>query len=78
VASLLAVDLQEQWRVIEEVYRRVDERRQAAADVPATESLGYHLHNLHGACEQLFELIARAFEDQIVDDFATNILRGAE
>lgn len=52
--------------MIEEVYRRVDERRQTTADEPATvEALAYQLHNLYGACEQLFELIARAFENQI-------------
>ena len=26
---------------------------------------GLQLHNLYGACEQLFELVARAFENQI-------------
>lgn len=65
-ATLLVLDLREQWRVIEEVYRRVEERRQVASDVPASvEGLAYQLHNLYSACEQLFELIARAFENQI-------------
>jgi hypothetical protein len=65
-ASLLAADLRAQWRVIEEVYRRVEERRRAVTDAPASvEALAYQLHNLYGACEQLFELIARAFENQI-------------
>lgn len=29
------------------------------------EALAYQLHNLYGACKQLFELIARAFENQV-------------
>lgn len=65
-AALVVLDLREQWRVIEEVYRRVEDRRQVASDAPASvEGLAYQLHNLYGACEQLFELIARAFENQI-------------
>jgi len=52
--------------VIEEVYIRVEERRRGASEAPASvEALAYQLHNLYGACEQLFELIARAFENQI-------------
>lgn len=65
-AKLLAVDLRSQWEVIAEVYRRVDERLRSATDEPASvEGLAYQLHNLYGACEQLFELIARAFENRI-------------
>lgn len=52
--------------MIERVYRRLEERRRAASDTPASvEGLAYQLHNLYGACEQLFELVARAFENQI-------------
>lgn len=65
-AALLALDLREQWRVIEMVYGRLEERQRVASDTPASvEGLAYQLHNLYGACEQLFELIARAFENQI-------------
>jgi hypothetical protein len=65
-ATLLVQDLRAQWRVIEEVHDRVADRRQALSDEPATvEGLAYQLHNFYGACEQLFELIARAFENRI-------------
>jgi hypothetical protein len=65
-AALLAIDLREQWLVIEKVFARLDQRRSVASDAPASvEALAYQLHNLYGACEQLFELVARAFENQI-------------
>jgi hypothetical protein len=65
-AALRAIDLREQWLVIEKVYARLDQRRSVASDAPASvEALAYQLHNLCGACEQLFELVARAFENQI-------------
>ena len=65
-AALLVQDLGEQWRVIDEVHHRVDERRRGVSDAPASvEGLAYQLHNLYGACQQLFELIARAFENRI-------------
>lgn len=54
-AALLVQDLREQWRVIDEVHHRVDERRHGVSDAPASvEGLAYQLHNLYGACEQLF------------------------
>jgi hypothetical protein len=65
-AKLLVVDLRAQWEVVEEVYRRMDERLRSATGGPASvEALAYQIHNLYGACEQLFELTARAFENQI-------------
>jgi hypothetical protein len=64
-ASLLVLDLREQWRVIEEVYARVEDRARSGPGPASVEALAYQLHNLYGAFEQLFELIARAFENQI-------------
>jgi hypothetical protein len=66
-ANLLALDLRQQLQVIARIYDRVGARLRDASDQdPATvEALAYQLHNLYGACEQLFELIARAFENQI-------------
>lgn len=53
-AALLALDLREQWLVIDKVYGRIEERRGIASDAPASvEGLAYQLHNLYGACEQL-------------------------
>lgn len=64
-ASLLVLDLREQWRVIEAVYGRVEDRAQSGSEPASVEALAYQLHNLYGTFEQLFELIARAFENQI-------------
>ncbi|MDE0222770.1 MAG: hypothetical protein OXJ90_26120 [Spirochaetaceae bacterium] len=64
--ALLRRDLQDQWEIIDRVFAKVADRNVGAAPSPVqVEALAYQLHNLYGACEQLFELIARAFENQI-------------
>lgn len=64
--ALLRRDLQDQWEIIDRVFAKIAERRLgASASAVQVEALAYQLHNLYGACEQLFELIARAFENQI-------------
>lgn len=64
--ALLRRDLQDQWEIIDRVFAKIADRSVgAAASAGQVEALAYQLHNLYGACEQLFELIARAFENQI-------------
>lgn len=64
--ALLRSDLQEQWEVIDRVFSRIAGRHgRRSASAEQVEALAYQLHNLYGACEQLFELIARAFENRI-------------
>ena len=64
--ALLRQDLQDQWEIIDRVFAKVADRSVGASpSAVQVEALAYQLHNLYGACEQLFELIARAFENQI-------------
>ena len=71
--ALLQGDLQGQWEIVDGVFSRIAARHgriaarqgRRSASVEQVEALAYQLHNLYGACEQLFELIARAFENQI-------------
>ena len=64
--ALLRQDLQDQWEIIDRVFAKIADRSVGASpSAVQVEALAYQLHNLYGACEQLFELIARAFENQI-------------
>ena len=64
--ELLRQDLLDQWRLIERVLVVLQDRRRGAASTAGQlEGLAYQIHNLYSACEQLFELVARAFENQI-------------
>ena len=64
--ELLRQDLQDQWEIIDRVFAKIADRSVGPSpSAVQVEALAYQLHNLYGACEQLFELIARAFENQI-------------
>lgn len=64
--ALLRQDLQDRWEIIDRVFAKIADRSVGASpSAVQVEALAYQLHNLYGACEQLFELIARAFENQI-------------
>lgn len=67
--SILEAALGARCRDIDRIVNRITERRGTfdrgnAADV---DSMGYQLHNLYGAFEQLFEEVARFFENRIDD-----------
>lgn len=64
--ALLRSEVQAQIREIEAIYAKVEERR-SGKDKAHLESLAYQLHNLYCAFEDLFELIAGAFENQIAE-----------
>ena len=59
-----AAEARAQLQQIALVYERIDDREQASG-VAGQESLAYQLHNLYGAIEELFELVAAAFENQL-------------
>ena len=66
--SLLEAALQARHRDIERIADRIEERRAAGArGAEAVDSMGYQLHNLYGAFEQLFEEVARFFENRVDD-----------
>ena len=66
--ALLEAALQARRRDIDRIGDRIEERRAAAVRrAEAIDSMGYQLHNLYGAFEQLFEEVARFFENRVDD-----------
>ncbi len=64
--KLLQADLAAQVAEIERCYRKIHQRQEGfAADEERLESLAFHLHNLYCVFEDLFRMIAEAFENQI-------------
>ncbi len=65
--SVLDAELRARCRDIDRIANRIEERRRTFDQGVATEvdSMGYQLHNLYGAFEQLFEEVARFFENRI-------------
>ncbi|HPU77846.1 MAG TPA: hypothetical protein PKY84_06065 [Thermosynergistes sp.] len=64
--ALLKAAISKQVMLIEQIYDRVEKRKRAESEAEL-ESLGYQLHNLYCAFEDLFKLVAEAFENHIND-----------
>ncbi len=64
--TILKADIEAQVREIENIYTKLKERKQAKGTA-GTESVAYQLHNLYCAFEDLFKIIANAFENHIQD-----------
>jgi hypothetical protein len=64
--AILKAELGAQVGEIEKIYVRLEERSKKKGKV-AAESTGYQLHNLYCAFEDLFELVAKTFENNIHD-----------
>ena len=64
--AILKAELEAQVGEIEKIYARLDERSREKGKT-AAESIGYQLHNLYCAWEDLFELVAKTFENNIHD-----------
>ena len=64
---LLRADIEAQLAEIDSIYDRIDVRATVPGEAGA-ESLAFQLHNLYCAFEDLFQLIAAAFENHIVAD----------
>ncbi|MFQ6126500.1 MAG: hypothetical protein ACE5R6_18090 [Candidatus Heimdallarchaeota archaeon] len=62
--NLLQGDIQAQIREIEKIYVRIGERKNKKG-IANLESLGYQLHNLYCAFEDLFKIVADYFENNI-------------
>ncbi len=60
--TILKADIEAQVREIENIYTKLKERKQAKGTA-GTESVAYQLHNLYCAFEDLFKIIANAFEN---------------
>lgn len=65
--SVLDAELRARCRDIDRIANRIEVRRRTFDQRVAAEvdSMGYQLHNLYGAFEQLFEEVARFFENRI-------------
>ena len=64
--AVLEAGLRARVRDISRIGGRIEERLDTFAhSAEGVDSMGYQLHNLYGAFEQLFEEVARFFENQI-------------
>ncbi len=64
--AVLEADLPARLLDIDRITDRVEARREAFDERPEeVDSLGYQLHNLYGAFEQVFEVVARFFENRV-------------
>lgn len=64
--TLLKAEIQSQAAAIENIYTKLNERSRGKTR-SAVESVGYQIHNLYCAFEDLFKMVAHAFENQIQD-----------
>lgn len=64
--DLLKSDLLKSYELIERVYQRISKKQATFRNsIEAVESMAYQLHNVYGTYEQLFEVVAGFFENQI-------------
>ena len=73
---VLAAEVRAQLQQIERIYGLVDER-EPIGGVAGMESVAYQLHNLYGAIEDLFKVVANAFENHVAPGggYHTELLR---
>lgn len=78
--ALLESDLLKSHQLIERIYELIVRRQPAFRDrAQDLDSMAYQLHNLYGAHEQLFEIVANFFENQIGGDgYHADLLRRME
>jgi len=75
--DVLESDLLESYKVIEQIYEYILREQATFKDrVQDLNSMAYYLHNLYCAHEQLFEIVAGFFENQIEGNrYHTDLLR---
>lgn len=64
--AVLKAEIKGQIQEIEGIYTRLEDRKRKK-DKTAIESVGYQLHNLYCAFEDLFKIVAETFENQVND-----------
>jgi hypothetical protein len=64
--AILKAEIKAQTKEIENVYVKLEERKREKGKA-AVESIGFQLHNLYCAFEDLFKLVAETFENHIQD-----------
>ncbi|ASC71094.1 hypothetical protein XM38_020440 [Halomicronema hongdechloris C2206] len=67
--ALLTTDIAAQQTIIHRIYTLLRQRAEGLTieNPEKLESVAYQLHNLYGAIEELFKVIATYFENQITD-----------
>lgn len=64
--AVLKAQIDSQIEEIENIYAKI-EKRKLMKGAAALESISYQLHNLYSAFEDLFKIVAKAFENHIND-----------
>lgn len=64
--TVFKAEIQAQLKEIDSIYTRLEARSRQRGEA-AVESLGYQLHNLYCAFEDLFKIVAAEFENHIED-----------
>lgn len=64
--AVLKAEVGAQIQEIEDIYTRIEDRKRKKGKT-ALESMGYQLHNLYCAFEDLFKIVTDAFENHIQD-----------
>lgn len=77
--KILEVEVKAQLATVRQVYAQLEDRAgQMRPETPALiESTAYQLHNLYSAIEDLFKIVAGAFENSVTDlsQWHTELLR---
>ena len=63
--TILKAEINRQAEEIAKIYAKIAKRAKGLNSEVAVEGLAYHLHNLYCAFEDLFQIIAEAFENNI-------------
>lgn len=63
---IMKAEIDAQVREIENIYAKLQERKRKRGKA-GIESVGYQLHNLYCAFEDLFKMVTNSFENQIQD-----------
>ena len=75
--ALLKAEVEDLYGQIDQIYARIEERNSEFGNrTESLDSMGYQLHNLYCAFEQVFEIIAQFFENNIAGErYHTDLLR---
>ena len=75
--ALLKAEVEDICGQIDQIYARIEERHSEFGNrTENLDSMGYQLHNLYCAFEQVFEIIAQFFENNIAGErYHTDLLR---
>lgn len=68
--AILESELDKQKQEIDGIYLKIGSRAKKLGSEVGIESLAYHLHNLYCAYEDLFKIVANAFENNIEEGLA--------